>query len=105
MSNGCCFMDVALRSCSRQHIAFLNSSYLAFSLRFFDVPGVNQYSSTDSHSLEKILSFILTERSNFHMIDNLLIAVYDFATCMSTPISVDEILLSRYVNESTTLEA
>ena len=44
---------------------------------------------------------ILSGRSDFHAIDNQSIAVYDFARRILTSISVDETLLSRYVNIST----
>ena len=46
-------------------------------------------------------SLILLETSSFHMIDELLIAVDAFPMSMRTPLSVDEILLPRYVREST----
>ena len=49
----------------------------------------------------KKLHFILSVRSDFHMIDSLLIAVHAFVSCVSMSFSVDEILLSRYVNLST----
>ena len=45
--------------------------------------------------------FILSERSDFYMIDNLLIAIYAFLTHMLTSLSVDEMLLPRYMNRST----
>ena len=42
---------------------------------------------------------VRTERSAFHTIDNLSIAIYAFATCMLTLLSFDETLL--YVKWST----
>ena len=52
---------------------------------------MHSYSSIDTTSAWKKLRFILLDRSDFHMIDNLSIAV----------LSVDETLLPRYVNLST----
>ena len=45
--------------------------------------------------------FILSERSDFHIIDCLSIAFYAFAWPMLTSLAVDEKLLPRYVNWST----
>ena len=52
-------------------------------------------------TVEKKPSFVLSERSDFHMIDNLSIAVHAFVWCILTSLSVNEILLPRYVNWST----
>ena len=54
------------------------------------------YSSTDTDS--KKSHFILIERSYLNMIDNLPIAVHAFPMRMLTSLSVDEILLPKYVN-------
>ena len=45
--------------------------------------------------------FILSEGSDFYMINNLLIAVYAFPMCMLTLLSADEIMLPKYVKWST----
>ena len=42
--------------------------------------------------------FILSERSDFHRVDILSIAVHTFRMCMVTSLSVDEVLLPSYVN-------
>ena len=47
--------------------------------------------------------FILSDRWHFHMINNLMIAVYAFARYLLTLLSVDEILLPKYVNLFTNL--
>ena len=44
--------------------------------------------------------FILSEKLDFHMVDNLLITVHAFPTHILTSLSVDEILLPRYVKGS-----
>ena len=61
---------------------------------------VHSYSSTDTDTPWKKFCFILSDRSDFYMIDNLLIAAHTFARHMLTSLSVDEILLLRYVGLS-----
>ena len=52
----------------------------------------------DNHYTMGTFCFILSDKSDFHIIDNQSIAVHNFANCMLTSLSVDEILLLRYVN-------
>ena len=52
-------------------------------------------------SLKKNYRFILSERSDFHMVDNLSTAVHAFPMYMLTSPSVDEILQPRYMKRST----
>ena len=40
-------------------------------------------------------NYVLFYQSNFHMIDNLLIAVHAFISCILMSFSVDEMLLPR----------
>ena len=54
------------------------------------------YSSTDMVTAWKNSHFILSERSDFHMVDYLSIAVHVLPMCMLTSLSVDEILLLRF---------
>ena len=68
---------------------------------FVNVYVVHSYSSTDTTAAWKKFSLILSDTSEFHMIDSLLIAVHDFAWRILTSLSVDETLLLRYVNLST----
>ena len=49
----------------------------------------------------KKFHFILLARLNFHIIDSLTISFHAFAKCMLASLSVDEMLLLRYVNLST----
>ena len=44
---------------------------------------VHPYSSIDMTAAWKKLHFILSVRSDFHMIDSLSIAVHDFVSCVS----------------------
>ena len=60
---------------------------------------MHPYSSTDT--VWKKSLFIVLERSDFNIVDNLLIAIDAFAMRMVTSISIDEILLLRYVKRST----
>ena len=50
---------------------------------------------------KKKLHFILSVRSDFHMTDSLSIAVHIFASCVLMSFLVDEMLLPRWVNLST----
>ena len=85
-----CFMGFI---CSKQFTAFLCNFYLTFSLSFQLVHMVQTYSCTDIDTTWQKSRFILSEISDFHMIDNLSIAVHAFPMCMLTLLSVDEILL------------
>ena len=51
--------------------------------------------------ISQALRFILSDRFDFHVIDNQSIAVNAFASRILMPFSAGEILLSRYVNLST----
>ena len=56
------------------------------------------YKNTDIATTWKTSSFDLTERLDFQIIDSQSIAVHAFLTCLLTSLSVDKILLPRYVN-------
>ena len=85
---------------SKQYVAFIGSSHLAFSQRVFaKVLRVQPYNNTDT--AWKNSRFILSERSDYHTIDCLLIAVHIFLTRIWTLPSVDEILLPMYMDWST----
>ena len=62
---------------------------------------MHPYSSIDTTAAWKKLRFILSVRSDFHVIDSLLIAVDAFVSHESMSFSVDETLLPRSVNLST----
>ena len=59
---------------------------------------VHRYSSTNSLTTCKNSRPILSERSDFHKLDNLSAGVHAFTICMLTWLSVEEILLPRLVN-------
>ena len=82
----------------RQHATFLWSSHLVFfSMRFVSIHlcGMNTASAL------KKFRFILSDRSDFHLIVNLSKAFHSFARRVLTSLSVDEMLLLRYGNYST----
>ena len=62
---------------------------------------LHPYISMDMSAAWKKLRFILSDRSDFHMTNNLSIVVYAFTSRALILFSVDEILLSRQVNLST----
>ena len=98
---GCCFHD--LFKTARSILVQLPSSL--FSRRFVRVQVVQPYSSTDTTTAWKNFRFSLSESSDLHMTDNLFVADHAFAIRVLTSLSVDEILLPRYVNGSTGFRA
>ena len=62
---------------------------------------VQPYNITNIAIAWKESHFILSKRSYIHMVFNLNIAVHVFPMGMLTSVSVDEILLPRYVKWST----
>ena len=62
---------------------------------------MHPYSSIDTTAAWKKLRFILSVRSDFHMIESLSIAVHAFVSRVSMSFSVVETLLPRSVNLST----
>ena len=90
------FFFVASKNCSIQRVAFLYNSHQAF----LNAQIMHPFSNTDTAILMNKSSLILSGRSDFHMIDNLPIAIHHIVMRMFTSLSVDEILLSKYVNWS-----
>ena len=76
------------------------SSCVAFS-QYVYVYAVRPYSRTDTTADWKKLRFLLSDRFDFHMINNQSVAVHAFARHIVMLFSVDETLLPRYVNLST----
>ena len=90
----CCFVGCCLRdllNIARSILVKLPSSF--FLIRFVSVHVVHLYSSIDAISAWKKLRFILSVRSDFHMIDSLLLVVHAFASRVLMSVSVDETLL------------
>ena len=69
-------------------------------LHFVSVHEMHPYSSIDATTTWKKFSFNSSDRSDFHMIDNLLLAVHAYARHKLISLSVGEMLLPRYVNLS-----
>ena len=91
----CCFQD--LFDVARSILMQFPSSF--FSKCLISVHMVHPYSAA-----WKKLRFILLDKSDFHMIDNLLIAVHAFASCTMMSFSVDETLIPRYMNFSISIQ-
>ena len=83
----------ASRICSKYHRTFLYSSYVAFSS--YTRWGIHTVVLTQPQHGRNLILFI-SERSGFHMINNLSIAVHTFTRHILTLLS-----MSRYVNWST----
>ena len=69
-----------------------------FSMHFVSIHVVHPYSSIDTATACKKFCFILSDRSDFYMINNLSIAIHVFARQIFTLFSVDGTLLPRYMN-------
>ena len=96
----CCFQD--LFNIAHNILVQLSSSF--YSLCLVSVRVVHAYSRTNSTAAWKKLFFILSDWSDFCMINNLSIAVHAFARHKLMWFLVEEILLPRYVNLSTNLK-
>ena len=94
---GCCFQDLFSIACSI--LAQFPSSF--FSILFVSIHMVNPYNRIDSTAVRRKILFILSDKSDFHMIDDLSIVVHTFASHILRLFSVDETLLPGYVNLST----
>ena len=88
---GCCHQD--LFNIALNILVKLPSSF--FFSRLVSVQVVHPYSSIDTTAAWKKLRFILSVRSDFHMIESLSIAVHAFVSRVSMSFSVDETLLPR----------
>ena len=93
----CCLQD--LFNIARNILVQLPSSFFFNCL--VSVQVVHPQSSIDTIAAWKKLRFILSVRSDFYMIDSLSIAVHAFVSRVSMSFSVDETLLPRQVNLST----
>ena len=90
---GCCFLDLF----SMAPCILVQFPSMFFSICLVGVHMVHPCSRNDTTVAWKKLHFILSDRSDFNMIDNLFIAVYVFISRILMSFSVDEILLLRYM--------
>ena len=88
---GCCRQD--LFNIALNILVLLPSSF--FSSRLVSVQVVHPYSTIDTTYAWKKLRFILSVRSDFHMIESLSIAVHAFVSRVSMSFLVDETLFPR----------
>ena len=93
---GCCFQDL-FKTETTQECCRLSSF---FSMHSVSVHVLHSYNSKDTVTDWKKSGFILSESLHFHMTNTMSIAFHAVAGCMLTSLSVDEILLLRYVNWS-----
>ena len=90
---------------------FVQDSILAlflcnfFSICFISIHVVYPYSSVDTATAWKKSHFILSDQSDFYMINNMSIAFLPFSRHILTSLLVDEMLLLRCVNSVLILEA
>ena len=94
---GCCFQDLFSVAPSILVEFLLSFFYICF----VSIHVVHPYSRIDTTAAWKKMCFILLDKSDFHMIDNQSIAVHTFTSCILISFSVDETLLLRYGNLST----
>ena len=74
------------------------------SMRLVSVHEVLAYSSMDTTAAWKKLRFILSDRSDFHMTDSLSITDHAFASRVLMSLSVDDTLLPKLVNLSSSFK-
>ena len=92
----CCFVG-----CYFQNLFNIGCNILVqfpsnfFSICLVSVYVVHPFSRIDTTATWKKLHFILLDKFDFHMIDNLLIAVHAFISFIVISFSVDEMLLPR----------
>ena len=95
---GCCLLK--LINITHSILVKLPSSF--FFTRFVSIYVVHPYSCIDTTTAWKKLRFILSVRSDFHVNDSLSIAAHAFANPVLMSVLVEETLLPRKVNLSTT---
>ena len=88
----------ASRICSKQHVAFYCCYHLAFSPIVSLESSRSIYTVVRTRSQLGINPILFYQRSDCYMINKLSIAVHLFAMHVLTSLSVDEILLPKYVN-------
>ena len=93
----CCFQDVF----NIAHSILVQFSSSFFSIHLVSVHVLHPYSRIDMTAAWKKYHSILSDKSDFHMYNNLLIAIHAFACHILMSFSVDETLLLSYVNFST----
>ena len=95
-------ITVVFMSFTKHFPALLSSSHLDFDLRrFVKVQLVKPYSRTNTVIAWTKTHFILSERSNVHLVFKLWITVCDFPLPDMISHSVDEILIPKYLNSPT----
>ena len=83
---GCCFQDLF----SIAHSILVQFLFSFFSIHLVSIHMVHPYNRIDMTGTWKKLRFILSDKSDFHMINNLSIVVYTFANCILMSFSVND---------------
>ena len=91
---GCCFQDL-LKIVHSNPVSFLSDF---FSMYFVCIHVVHPYSNIDTATTWKKHIFFSSSWSDLHIVYNLSIAFHSSAKRILTSLSVDEMLLLRYVN-------
>ena len=94
----CCFVGLP-GLIQKQHEILLYSFHIAFSPSIF----LNSKRCNHTRVLTRLQFFIFAERSEFHVVVNLSIAIHTLPMCIMTSLSVNEILLPRYMSWSSNL--
>ena len=89
----CCFQS--LFNTVRRILVYLPSSF--FTMHFLSAHVLHPYSNMGTAWAWKNSRFILLDKVDFDVNDNLLIVFHGFVRCMLTSHSVDKMLLTRYV--------
>ena len=90
-----CFLKWFFHDLFQMHALFFLSF---FCKRFVYDKVVQSYSITDTTSASNISRFILSEKSDFSMVNKMAITVYIFSMHVGTTLTVDEILQPTYMN-------
>ena len=93
---GCCFQDLF----NITHSILVQFQSSLFSIHFISVHVVHPYSRLGTAALWKKSCFILFDRLDFLMIDNLSTRLHAFPRSILISHSIDEMLLPRYMKFS-----
>ena len=84
----CCFVGCSFQNLfNKAHSLLVQFLSSFFSIHLISVHVVHPYSRIDTIGSWKKLRFILTDRSDLHMINNLSITVHAYARCILTSFS------------------
>ena len=91
---GCCIQDLFKTACNI--LALLPSSFLFLSKHFVRPSGAAIQWYWHNYSLEEFLFYFIRDQISIWLLES--IVIYAFPMCMLISLSVDVILLPRYMN-------